>query len=93
MNYLVIFSTPAVKPDFVHFTMIIFADDVADPPIALVILGINEVRLVVSRPDRVVILGKRWHVVNLCYMRKNANYKIQNSPRLSSFPCKDAPWD
>jgi len=39
--------------------MIIFADDVADPPIALVILGINEVRLVVSRPDRVVILGKR----------------------------------
>ena len=57
--YLVVFGAPSVKPDLIHFAVVVLSNNVADPPVALVILGVDEVALVIGGPDSVVILGKR----------------------------------
>ena len=36
--------------------MVVLGDDVADPPVALVVLGVNEIVLVIKVPDLFLLL-------------------------------------
>lgn len=46
--YLIILESPSVEADLEGLGLGEFGDDEADPPVALVILGVDEVALVVE---------------------------------------------
>jgi hypothetical protein len=65
MSYFVVFGGPSIEPDLVGFTVWMFIDDVADSPIALVILRIDEIVLIVD-----VLQGWRLLQFGCCHLSK-----------------------
>jgi hypothetical protein len=47
VTYLIIFAAPSVEADLVELGIHVFSDDETDPPITLIVFGVDEVTFIV----------------------------------------------
>ena len=65
MSYFIVFGWPSIEAYFIGFAMGVFIDDVADSPIALVVLCVDEIILIVE-----VFEGRRLLGFGCCHLSK-----------------------